>query len=114
MTPSSRMRSRRIRLNLSERSRSARSAGVSRPERCLRKIAFRSGRQSPKPTDLAILFRERHQIGNRDRLELLRQVIDLPVGHGEESPVLLPALVVEHLDAIDLGLEVAACSAGGW
>ncbi len=64
------------------------------------------GQHEPEPDHLAVLLGERDDIRNDDRLELLREMIDLVVGHRDEAPVLLPRRVVELLDALDVALEV--------
>ncbi len=67
---------------------------------------FRSGSVEAEPDHPAILLRDRDQLGDHDRPELLGQVVDLVVGHGDEAPVLLPGQVVHGLDPLDLAVEV--------
>ena len=60
---------------------------------------------SAKPTGTPSFSAKGMRSGMIDRLELLGQVIDLVVGHGDEAPVLLPGAVVERLDQLDLLVE---------
>src|SRR5438034_10202131 len=55
-----------------------------------------------EPDDLAVALREAYQVGDDDRLELFREVIDLGLGERHEPPVLLPRPVVERLDQLHL------------
>src|SRR5437588_710062 len=55
---------------------------------------------------LAILLGEESQVGVEDLLEVLRQVLDLGLGHRREAPVAGPRRVVHLEEAVDLGVEV--------
>ena len=80
--------------------------GKIRPERLPRNTVLRSGSASAEADHPSVLLRERHQLRDHHRPELLGQVVDLVVGHGHEAPVLLPGQVVERLDPLDLAVEV--------
>src|SRR5215210_5960635 len=56
---------------------------------------------------LTVLFSHGHQLGDHNRLELLREVIDLMLGHGYKAPVLFPSRVVELLNPLHLALKVS-------
>ena len=99
------MRARRIFRVLSAQ-RSLRIIGNSRPERLLPEDHVEIGQRDAEADDLAVLLRDRHQLRDHHRLELLGQVVDLVVGHRDEAPVLLPGGVVELLDPLHLALEV--------
>src|SRR2546425_11343618 len=43
-----------------------------------------------EPDDFAVALCEAYQVGDDDRLELFREVIDLGLGERHEPPVLLP------------------------
>ena len=77
-----------------------------RPERFRAENDVEIRQRDAEADDLAVLLRDRHQLRDHDRLELLGEVVDLVLGHGHEAPVLLPRRVVELLDALDLAVEV--------
>ena len=63
------------------------------------------GERQREGDDLAVLFDEGNQLRNHHRLELRRQVVDFVIGHRKKAPILLPRLVIEHLDPLHLAFE---------
>jgi hypothetical protein len=70
-----------------------------------RSATLRSGSASANPASSPD-FREEHELRNHDGLELLGQIVELGVGHGDVPPVRVPCGVVQHADACHFGLEL--------
>ena len=98
------MRARRIFRRLSDHSSRGRT-GSRYPARLFLEDDVEVGQGDPEADHLTVLLGHGHELGDHHRPELLRQMIDLVVRHGDKAPVSLPCLVVDPLDGLDLLLE---------
>src|ERR1041385_66523 len=99
ITPSSMTRARSI---LREYHRTLRMPGNQPSRAVVQQRQIEIGQTHRKSHDFAATLGENDEVRHDDRLQLLREMIDLGVGERDEAPVLFPRAVVELLDELHL------------